>query len=288
MAEQNIANSHASDNDSVVAFSFNNQDIRTLNIGDELWFVAKDVCDVLELDVSNSTRYLDDDEHTLSTKQDISNSRNGLVKLINESGLYSLILRSRKPEAKKFKKWVTSEVLPSIRKNGAYLTPEKVEEVLLNPDTLIKLATNLKEEQAKRAEAEKQIALDRPKVVFAETIEVAESTILVGELSKLIKQSTQYDVGQTRLFAWLRDNGYLHKTGSSYNLPTQKSMNLGVFVIKEGTRVGTSGTHITKTTKVTGKGQIYFVKKFHDKMKARRIAAASFSNSGDFQEACNA
>ncbi len=278
MAGHNVANSHTSDNSSVVTFSFESQDLRTLTIDGEPWFVATDV--TKNLGYSNTSKAVNDHVDP-EDRYNESLDRGGKLTIINESGLYSLILRSRKPEAKRFKKWITSEVLPSIRKHGAFLTPEKVEEVLSNPDTIIKLATNLKEERARRLEAEKQIEQDRSKVVFAESIEVAETTILIGELAKLIQQSTQYKIGQNRLFEWMRQNGYLHKGGSSRNMPTQRSMDLGLFEIKETTIARSSGTHIAKTTKVTGKGQLYFVKKFCDKMKQRRLAAGELDTGSN-------
>lgn len=185
------------------------------------------------------------------------------MSIVSEAGLYSLILRSRKPEAKTFKRWITHEVLPAIRKHGGYLTPGKLEEALTDPDTIIRLATNLKAEREKRQALEAQAAADRPKVVFAESIEVAKTSILIGEMAKLIKQATGYDMGQNRFFDWLRANGYLHKSGSAKNMPTQRCIEAGWMEIKEGTRIGSSGEcHITRTTKVTGRGQIYFVNLF--------------------------
>ena len=179
--------------------------------------------------------------------------------LINESGLYSLVLSSKLPTAKKFKRWVTSEVLPSIRKHGAYMTPEKLEEALLDPDTLIRLATDLKQEREKRIEAQAKIETDKPKVLFADAVCASQSSILVGDLAKLLKQNG-VNMGQNRLFAYLRDNGYLMKQGSSKNMPTQKSMELGLFEVKESSITNPDGSiRITKTTKVTGKGQVYFV-----------------------------
>lgn len=179
--------------------------------------------------------------------------------LINESGLYSLVLSSKLPTAKKFKRWVTSEVLPSIRKHGAYMTPEKLEEALLDPDTLIRLATDLKQEREQRIAAQAKIETDKPKVLFADAVCASQSSILVGDLAKLLKQNG-VDMGQNRLFAYLRDNGYLMKRGSSRNMPTQKSMELGLFEVKESSITNPDGSiRITKTTKVTGKGQVYFV-----------------------------
>lgn len=197
--------------------------------------------------------------------------------VINESGLYSLVLSSKLPTAKKFKRWVTSEVLPAIRKHGGYMTPEKVEEALLNPDVLIRLATELKEERNKNkalhdlaVEQDKHIARqnDRiatlePKGIFADSVSASDTTILIGELAKIIKQNGT-DIGQNRLFQWMRDQKYLiGRKGTDYNMPTQKAMKLGLFTIKE-TTINHSDGHvsISKTPKVTGKGQIYFVNKF--------------------------
>lgn len=230
------------------------------------WFVAKDVCEALELDnVGQSLSSLDDDEkNTIIINDGIPGNPNRAI--ISEPGLYSLILRSRKPEAKAFKRWITHEVIPAIRRTGGYMaagqndTPESImaRAVLIAQDTITRL-------QERTAALETQAEVDRPKVVFADSIEVSKSTILVGELAKLIKQSTQYDIGQKRMFDWLRDNGFLHKRGSDRNMPTQKSMDMGLIVIKEGSRIGSSGeSHITKTPKVTGKGQIYFVNRFRE------------------------
>lgn len=241
------------------------------------WFVAKDVCDCLELEnVSEALRALDEDERfTVSNPE--GNPRAGIplqFNIISEPGLYSLILRSRKPEAKAFKRWITHEVIPAIRRAGGYMhatpddTPEAVmaRAVLIAQDTIARL-------QEQTAALQAQATQDRPKVVFADSIEVSQSTILVGELAKLIKQSTGWDIGQRRMFDWLRDNGFLHKCGSDRNMPTQKSMDLGLFVIKEGSRIGSSGeSHITKTPKVTGKGQIYFVNRFRDMQEKRKEA----------------
>lgn len=182
---------------------------------------------------------------------------------INEGNLYRLISRSKLPQAEKFESWIFDEVLPSIRKHGAYMTPEKIEQALLNPDTLIQLATNLKEEQKKRKRAEKTIEKQKPKVLFANAVETSKSSVLIGELAKIIKQNG-FNIGQNRLFEWLRSNGFLiRREGESYNLPTQRSMNQGLFEIKKRTINNPDGSiRTTRTTMVTGKGQIYFVKKF--------------------------
>lgn len=183
--------------------------------------------------------------------------------IINESGLYSLILSSKLPTAKRFKRWVTSEVLPAIRKHGAYLTEQKVEEILTNPDTIIKLATQLKEEREARKQAEQLIEAQKPKVIFAEAVSASKTSILVGELAKILR-GNGIPIGQRRFFQWLRENGYLIKRkGTDYNMPTQRSMELGLFEIKEGSYVNGDGVNvITKTPKLTGKGQNYFINKF--------------------------
>lgn len=239
--------------------------VRVIEHEGQPWFVAKDVCDCLELgNPRTSLALLDEDEKGVHSVDTLGGLQE--MSIISEPGLYSLILRSRKPEAKAFKRWITHEVIPAIRRAGGYMaagqndTPESImaRAVLIAQDTITRL-------QERTAALETQAEVDRPKVVFADSIEVSKSTILVGELAKLIKQSTQYDIGQKRMFDWLRDNGFLHKRGSDRNMPTQKSMDMGLIVIKEGSRIGSSGeSHITKTPKVTGKGQIYFVNRFRE------------------------
>lgn len=177
-------------------------------------------------------------------------------------GLLSLILGSRKKEARDYKRWVTHEVLPSIHKHGGYLTPAKIKEALLNPDTIIQLATNLKEEQEKRKALEAENAAMQPKALFADAVAASHTSILIGDLAKLIKQNG-VDIGQKRLFAWMRENGWLMKQGSSKNLPTQRGMERGYFEVKESTISNPDGSiRTTKTTKVTGKGQQYFINVF--------------------------
>ncbi|AHI04452.1 antirepressor (plasmid) [Corynebacterium falsenii DSM 44353] len=227
-------------------------------------WVAKDVSDVLGYSATSAmTRTLDADEkgvqnlHTLGGEQQLT--------VITEAGLYTAILGSKRPEAKEFKRWVTHEVLPAIRRHGAYLTPAKVEEVLTDPDTIIQLATNLKNERARRVELEAQAEADKPKVIFADAVSASNSTILVGELAKILR-GNGIQVGGTRLFAWLRTKGFLiNRKGTDWNTPTQKALELGIMRIKETTVVHSDGhTSITKTPKVTGKGQEYFVSRFLD------------------------
>lgn len=176
--------------------------------------------------------------------------------------MYTVILRSDSPKAKPMQKWVTNEVLPSIRKHGAYMTNETLEKALTSPDFLIQLATNLKEEKQKRIEAEGKIQQDAPKVLFADAVSTSQRSCLIAELAKILQQNG-VNIGQNRLFSWMRDNGYLCQKGQYYNQPTQKSMELGLFEIKQTTITKPDGTVlVTTTTKVTGKGQIYFVNKF--------------------------
>lgn len=238
--------------------------IRTIEKDGEPWFVGKDVAAALgyERPTKAILDHVDDeDKDEVPIQDSIGRSQN--TPIINESGLYSLVLSSKLPTAKKFKRWVTSEVIPSIRKHGAYMTPDKLEEVLLKPDTLIQLAQNLKAEQEKRRALEVKMEEQKPKVLFAESVEVAKTSILIGELAKLLKQNG-INIGQNRLFEWLRNNGYLiRRQGSDYNMPTQRAMEMGLFEIKETTITHSDGhIHVSKTPKVTGKGQVYFVNLF--------------------------
>jgi Prophage antirepressor len=240
--------------------------IRVIDKDGQPWFVAADVCAALELtDTSKTVNLLDDDEKGTNTVRTPSGAQEMLI--INEPGLYSLVLRSRKPEAKAFKRWICHEVIPSIRRHGGYLTPAKIEEVLTDPDTIIRLATDLKSERARREQLELKVAADHPKVVFADAVDASRTSILVGELATLMRQNG-VDIGQNRLFEWLRENGWLNKSGDRYNLPTQKAMDMGLFEIKERTVNNPDGSiKITRTTKVTGKGQVYFINKFVGKLK---------------------
>lgn len=241
---------------------FDGHELTIIQKEDNPLFKLSDVCRILGIGNPTDVRNrLEDGVVTIEVIQDRL-GRTQKATFVNEDGLYDVILDSRKPEAKKFRKWITSEVIPSIRKHGAYMTPETIEEVLLSPDTLIKLATNLKEEQEKRKQAERVIEEQKPKVLFADAVETSKTSVLVGELAKIIKQNG-YNIGQNRLFKWLRDKGYLMKRGNSRNLPTQKSMELGLFEVKKRTINNPDGSiRTTSTPMVTGKGQVYFVEKF--------------------------
>ena len=253
---------------------FQNQEfgeLRTVVRGGEPWFVTVDVCKAL--DIGNSRMAADrldsDEKMTVSLTDTHSRQRGGAqsLSLVSESGLYSLVLGSHKPQAKPFKRWVTHDVIPSIRKHGAYMTPETIEKALLNPDTIIQLATTLKSEQEKRRAAEAQIEADKPKVQFADSVGSSKQAILIREMAKLLKQNG-VDMGEKRLFSWLRANGFLISCGDDYNLPTQKSMNLGLMIIRERTYTDDVHTRIMRTPMITGKGQQYFIRKFLTKKSA--------------------
>lgn len=182
---------------------------------------------------------------------------------IPENVFYRLAMKAKNETAEKFQALVADEIIPSIRKHGAYMTPDKLEEVLLNPDMLIKLATELKHEREQRIEAQAQVEAQKPKVLFADAVAASETSILIGDLAKILNQNGA-NIGQKRLFMWLRDNNYLIKQkGAIYNMPTQKSMDLKLFEIKETVITHADGhTTISKTPKVTGKGQQYFINQF--------------------------
>lgn len=235
--------------------------VRAVEIQGEPWLVGKDVAE--SLGYTNPQKAIRDhtepEDRTVNELFTVNGTKGTLV---NESGLYSLVFGSKLPEAKKFKHWVTSEVLPSIRRDGGYMhtSPDMTDEEIMARAVL--LGQKKIEEQAKR------IQEMRPKEIFADRVSASESSILVGDLAKLLKQNG-VDMGQKRLFRWLRDKGYLIKYGISYNLPTQRSMELGLFEIKETTITHSDGhISISKTVKVTGKGQVYFVNKFLVKERA--------------------
>lgn len=241
---------------------FKNQEfgsVRTLVINSEPWFVGKDVAEALGYKNTKDAlaKHVDSEDKEILKSQNatLENIPNRGVTVVNESGLYSLVLSSKLPSAKKFKRWVTSEVLPALRKTGQYQVKELSGQELM--------AKALIEAQSVLAAKDKQIELMKPKVVFADAVATSHTSILVGELAKILKQNG-IDMGQKRLFAWLREKGYLIKRqGTDYNMPTQKAMDLGLFEIKEGSYVNGSGVNITtKTPKVTGKGQQYFINKF--------------------------
>ena len=250
-------------NTNIQTYDFKGNQVRTLtDETGEPWFVAKDVCDVLGyLNASKAINDHVDPEDKLNNESLSSLGQRGGW-LVNESGLYSLVLSSKLPNAKEFKRWVTHDVLPSIRKHGAYMTKQTLDKALTDPDFLIQLATKLKQEQEARRKAEAEIEAQKPKVLFADAVGASDGTVLIGQLAKMLRQNG-VNIGQNRLFQRLRDEGYLGTTGQNRNVPTQKAMNLGLFRTKE-TAITHSDGHITLsiTTKVTGKGQRYFIDKY--------------------------
>ena len=226
----------------IQTFDFDGSGIRTLTIDEEPYFVGKDVAQVLGYrDTADALKKHVDEEDKL-TRQFADSGQRREMKIINESGLYSLILGSKLPEAKRFKRWVTSEVLPSLRRNGMYA----MDELLDNPDLAINALQKLKEEREARRQLELQNAQMKPKALFAEAVETSSTSILIGDMAKLLRQNG-VEVGQRRLFDWLRTNGWLMKTGESRNMPTQKAMEKGYFEIKERTIQNPDGSvRITK------------------------------------------
>lgn len=226
-------------------------DVRIILQNNEPWFVAKDVCDCLEhTNTTMALQRLDADE-----RAKLNLGRQGETNIVNEYGLYSLVLSSRKPEAKIFKRWITHDVLPALRKTGSYSM--NIPQTL--PEALRAYADEVEQHNKTKALVEAQ----RPKVIFADAVSTSDTDILIGDLAKLLNQNG-YAVGQNRLFEQLRNEGFLiSRKGSSYNSPTQRAMELGLFRIKETAITHADGrTTINKTPKVTGKGQQYFINRF--------------------------
>ena len=245
---------------------FNNSEfgsIRTVEINKEPWFVAKDVCDCLGLGNSRQalSRLDDDEKNTVTLNDGIPG--NPEKSIVNEYGLYNLILSSRKPEAKEFKRWVTHEVIPAIRKTGGYIGgAENMSEAEIMARAVLIGQRTIEEQKKKIDNLQNEIDVNRPKVLFADAVSASHTSILVGELAKILR-GNGCNIGQNRLFERLRNDGYLMKCGTSKNIPTQRAMEKGLFEIKEGSYINGSGVNvITKTTKVTGKGQSFFVNKF--------------------------
>jgi len=257
-------------------FEYEMRQIRIVTVNNEPWFVGKDICEHFgDTNYRRTLSRLDEDEKGVSPIDTPGGRQNMLV--VNESGLYSLLFFMQPQQAnlpkeqyecrikqlKAFKRWVTREVLPAIRRHGAYITPAKLEELMNDPDAWIKVLTALKEERAAKERLQLEAIENKPKVIFADAVSVSEGTILIGELAKILK-GNGIEIGQNRLFEWLRQDGYLIKRkGTDYNAPTQRAMELGLFKVKE-TAITHSDGHVTisKTTKVTGKGQQYFINLF--------------------------
>lgn len=249
----------------IQVFEYQNNKVRTVDVEGEAWFVLKDVCEILRMDTTQLKKVadrLDEDEkgRTLIT------TPGGMQEtwIVNESGLYHVILRSDKPEAAPFRRWVTNDVLPAIRKTGSYNAPQLTRSQLL--------ATALIAAHEELEEKDKQIETMKPKALFADAVSASNQSILVGEMAKLLSQNG-IQMGQNRLFQWMRENGYLikDKKRTDYNMPTQKSMELRLFEIKETSIAHSDGhTSINKTPKVTGIGQVYFVNLFLKTEKCKK------------------
>lgn len=238
--------------------------VRVTMIDNEPWFVATDVCKAL--DVKNNRDALtriDDDEKGVALTDTLGGAQE--VTVVNESGLYSLILGSRKPEAKVFKRWVTHDVIPTIRKTGGYVNNEELFLDTYFPTLDAGAKAMFKQTLVSLREANKKIEQDKPKVFFADSVEISENSVLVKTLAALLTQNG-YKIGQNKLFELLRNDGYLvSRRGQSRNMPTQKAIDRGLFEVKESV-ICTGGEHrVTQTTYVTGKGQIYFVNKYCNK-----------------------
>ena len=232
-------------------------EVRTINRDGEPWFVAADVCKVLGHTNSRvAVASLDEDEKGVSKVYTLGGEQQ--MTIVNEAGMYQLVIRSNLPSAKQFKRWVTHEVIPAIRKHGAYATPMTIESIIADPESGIKLLQALKREQERRKEAEALCEEQRPKALFADAVAASNKSILIGELAKILRQNG-VETGQNRLFKWMRDNGYIMRCK---NTPTQKSLELGIMEIKERAINNPDGSvFLTQTTLITGKGQIYFINK---------------------------
>lgn len=252
-------------NNEIQQFDFRGASLRTLtDKAGEPWFVAKDVCDILELgNTTNALRALDEDEKTNFTNCNVAQNGGRAPLIISEPGLYKLIMRSRKPEAKEFQRWVTHEVLPQIRKTGGYIpTTDADDDMTILAKAVMIGQRTMEAQKQKIAEQQTRIVELEPKARFADAVAASDGTCLVGELAKMLRQNGM-DIGQNRLFRLLQADGYLGKSGSNRNVPTQRAMELGLFRIKETTVTHADGhTTVSRTPKVTGKGQRYFIDRY--------------------------
>lgn len=252
-------------NNEIQQFDFRGASLRTLtDKAGEPWFVAKDVCDILELgNTTNALRALDEDEKTNFTNCNVAQNGGRAPLIISEPGLYKLIMRSRKPEAKEFQRWVTHEVLPQIRRTGGYIpTTDADDDMTILAKAVMIGQRTMEAQKRKIAEQQTRIVELEPKARFADAVAASDGTCLVGELAKMLRQNGM-DIGQNRLFRLLQADGYLGKSGSNRNVPTQRAMDLGLFRIKETTVTHADGhTTVSRTPKVTGKGQRYFIDRY--------------------------
>ncbi len=264
-------------NNEIQQFDFRGASLRTLtDKAGEPWFVAKDVCDILELgNTTNALRALDEDEKTNFTNCNVAQNGGRAPLIISEPGLYKLIMRSRKPEAKEFQRWVTHEVLPQIRKTGGYIpTTDADDDMTILAKAVMIGQRTMEAQKRKIAEQQTRIVELEPKARFADAVAASDGTCLVGELAKMLRQNGM-DIGQNRLFRLLQADGYLGKSGSNRNVPTQRAMDLGLFRIKETTVTHADGhTTVSRTPKVTGKGQRYFIDRYWSRAQPTLEAGA--------------
>ena len=256
-------------NSNLQVFKKNDFEIRTIEDDGEIYFVAKDVAQALGYSTDGGMNRIFGHVPNLwkGGKRIATLGGEQEMLCLTEQGLYFFLGRSDKPKALPYQMWIAGEVVPSIRKHGAYMTEKTLEKALTSPDFLIQLARQLKSEQEKNKALSEKIEENKPKVLFADAVDTSKQSILIGDLAKLIKQNGVESMGQNRLFAILREDGFLIKQKStSYNMPTQKSMELGLFEIKERVINNPDGSvRLTRTPKVTGKGQIYFINYFLNK-----------------------
>ena len=252
------------DTNQITRFDFHGATVRVLTYEhNETWFIAKDICDVLGIDTNHAREGLDDDEITNLRNKEVWNRPGRAPLIVSEAGFYKLVLRSRKPVAKEFQRWVTHEVLPSIRKHGGYMAGQEA----MSPEQMLAasmrwLESRIAEQQGQIASQQAQLDAQAPKVLFADAVSTSKRCILVGELAKILRQNG-VDMGEKRMFSWLREHGYLMQRNGVRNFPTQRSMDLGLFQVKETPIVHSDGhTTLSVATKVTPKGQQYFIQKF--------------------------
>lgn len=236
--------------------------VRTVEVDGKPYFVASDVANALGY--SNPRKALSDHCKDVTKRDTLTSGGMQSISYIGEGDLYRLIMKSKLPSAEKFESWVMDEVLPSIRKNGGYIAGQETlsDEELLSKALMV-AQKKIDEKNELIATQDSRIQEMRPKEIFADAVSASHTSILIGDLAKLLKQNG-VDIGQKRLFAWMRDNGYLIKRqGSDWNMPTQRSMEMRLFEVKESTVNNPDGSvRINRTTKVTGKGQQYFINKF--------------------------
>lgn len=243
-------------------YQFTNNQVRVhIDGNNDPWFVARDVCKILEItNPSQAVASLDTDEkNTLTISEGIPGNPNKTV--VSEAGLYKLIMRSRKPEARDFQRWVTHEVLPTIRKHGAYMSEQTIERTLTDPDYLIRLATQLKKEKEARVKAEAQLEEAQPQILLAQCVQGSETSIPVSDMAKIL-HTNGVNIGVNAFYEVLRDTGFLCSTGVRRNLPTARSIRMGIMEIKETPYYRGSHLLISRTAKITGRGQAFFIKKY--------------------------